>query len=101
MFLYYTRTFIAYTLQLQPTRFAVSTFGAQVSTLKKFSVALIYIHAIKGGQISVSVLVVPKLAALVRNLSVAHLSLLLYSKGLSPHPLEVVLTKTDLWPNIY
>jgi len=68
---------LADTLQLQPTRhelIAVSTFGAQVSTPKKFAVATICIHMLNSGQISVSVLVVPRLAAPVRNSTCACLS---------------------------
>ena len=81
---------LAETLQLQPTRhevIAVSTFGAQVSTPKKFAVATIRIHTMNGGQIPVSVLVVPKLAAPVRNSIRAHLSHLPYLSGLTlAHP---------------
>lgn len=81
---------LADTLQLQPTRhevIAVSTFGAQVSTPKKFAVATIRIHTMNGGQIPVSVLVVPKLAAPVRNSIRAHLNHLPYLSGLTlAHP---------------
>jgi len=77
---------LAETLQLQPTRYeviAVSTFGEQVSTSKKFAVATIRIHTVNGGQIPVSVLVVPKLAAPVRNSIHAHLHNLPYLSGLA------------------
>ena len=82
---------LADTLQLQPTRhelITVSSFGAQVSTPKKFAVATICIHTLNGGRIPVSVLVVPKLAAPIRNSVRTCLHQLLYLKGLSlAHPI--------------
>jgi len=81
---------LADTLQLQPTRhelIAVSTFGAQVSTPKKFAVITIYIHTLNSGQIPVSVLVVPRLTASVCNSTRACLSQLPYLSGLTlAHP---------------
>jgi len=81
---------LADTLELQPIRqevIAVSTFGAQVSMPKKFAVSTIHIHTVNGGQIPVSVLVVPKLAAPVRNSIHAHLNDLPYLSGLTlAHP---------------
>jgi len=81
---------LAETLQLQPTRhevIAVFTFGAQVSTPKKFAVATICIHTVNGGQIPVSILFVPKLAAPVCNSICAHLNHLPYLSGLTvAHP---------------
>ena len=81
---------LAETLQLQPTRhevIAVSTFSEQVSTPKKFAIATIRIHTVNGGQIPVSVLVVPKLAAPVRNSIRAHLNNFPYLSGLTlAHP---------------
>ena len=79
------------TLQLQPTRhelITVSSFGAQVSTPKKFAVATICIHTLNGGRIPVSVLVVPKLAAPIRNSVRTCLHQLPYLKGLYlAHPI--------------
>ena len=81
---------LADTLQLQPTRhelITVSSFGEQVSTPKKFAVATICIRTLNAGQIPVSVLVVPKLAAPVRNSIRTCLKQLPYLKGLTlAHP---------------
>ena len=81
---------LADTLQLQPTRheiIAVSSFGAQVSTPKKFVVTTVRIHTLNAGQIPVSVLVVPKLAAPVRNSTRTCLRQLPYLNGLTlAHP---------------
>jgi len=81
---------LAETLQLQPTRhevIAVSTFGEQVSTPKRFAIATICIHTVNGGQIPISVLVVPKLASPVCNSIHAHLHNLPYLSGLTlAHP---------------
>ena len=58
------------TLQLQPTRhevIAVSSFSTQVSTPKKFAVTTVCIHTLNAGQIPISGLILPKLAAPVCN----------------------------------
>ena len=77
-------------LQLQPTgheNITVSSFGEHISTPKKLTVASILINTLNKGQIPVSVLIVPKLAAPIRNSIRVHLNKLPYLKGLSlAHP---------------
>lgn len=68
-------------LQLQPTRYeniSISSFGAQVSTVKTLAVAPIFVHTLNGTKILVTVLIVPKLAAPVRNSVRTHLNQLSY-----------------------
>ena len=77
-------------LQLQPIRhenICVSSFGAQVSAPRKLAVASVLVHTLKEGPIPVSVLIVPKLAAPIRNSIRAHLNNLPHLKGLQlAHP---------------
>ena len=81
---------LANKLQLRPTGFeniAVSSFGEHVSTHQKLAVASVLINTLNKGQIPVSVLIVPKLAAPIRNSIRVHLNKLSYLKGLSlAHP---------------
>ena len=63
-------------LHLQPTShetISVSSFGAQVSPSNTFAVATMFVHALNGTRIQISVLIVPKLAAPIRNSVRAHL----------------------------
>lgn len=72
-------------LQLQPIRYeniCVSSFGAQVSAPRRLAVASVLVHILKEGPIPTSVLIVPKLAALICNSIRAHLNNLPYLKGL-------------------
>ena len=81
---------LADSLQLQPTRhkvIAVSSFGAQVTTPKRFAVTTVCIHTLNAGHIPVSILVVSKLAAPVRNSTRTCLRQLPYINGLTlAHP---------------
>ena len=61
---------LANILQLTPVRhelITVSSFGAQISTPTRFAVTSISIHTLNGGKIPISVLIVPKLTAPIRN----------------------------------
>ena len=77
-------------LQLKPTgheNVSVASFGAQVSVPRKLAVTTIHIHTLNEGQIPVTVLIVPQLAAPIKNSVCTHLSKLSYLKGLSlAHP---------------
>lgn len=77
-------------LQLQPTgheNISISSFGAQVSTIKSLAVAPIFVHTLNGTKILVTVLIVPKLAAPVRNSVRTHLNQLSYLQHLPlAHP---------------
>ncbi|XP_065895716.1 uncharacterized protein [Dysidea avara] len=77
-------------LHLQPTsheNISVSSFGAHLSAVKRLAVASIFINTLNGIKISVSVLIVPQLAAPVRNSVRTHLSQLPYLQGLQlAHP---------------
>ena len=81
---------LADTLQLQPIRhelITVSSFGEQISTPTRFAVTTISIHTLNGSQIPISVLIVPKLAAPVRNSIRTHLNQFSYLQGLTlAHP---------------
>ena len=57
---------------------SVSSFGAQVSAVKRLPVATILIHTLNGIKLPVSVLIVPELAAPVRNSIHTHLNHLPY-----------------------
>ena len=77
-------------LQLKPAGYeniSVASFGAQVSTTRRLAIASIHIHTLNKGQIPVTVLVVPKLAAPIRNSVRTHLNKLSYLRGLPlAHP---------------
>ena len=77
-------------LQLQPNNYehiSVSSFGEQVSASKRLAVAAISIETLNKGHIPISVLVVPKLAAPIRNSVRTHLDKLPYLQGLPlAHP---------------
>ena len=77
-------------LKLQSTsheNISVSSFGAQVSTVKRLAVTSIFIHTLNDIKISVSVLLVPELAAPIRNSVRTHLNQLPYLQGLPlAHP---------------
>ena len=63
-------------LHLQPTHqgtISVSSFGAQVSSSRNIEVASVSVHTLNGKRIPISVLIVPKLAAPIRNSVRAHL----------------------------
>ena len=81
---------LANQLQLQPANYehiSVSSFGEQVSASKRLAVASILIQTLNNGHIPVSVLIVPKLAAPIRNSVRAHLDKLPYLHGLPlAHP---------------
>ena len=66
----------------------MSSFGAQVATPTRFAVASISVHTLNGGQIPISVLIVPKLTAPVRNSIRTHLEQFPYLEGLTlAHPI--------------
>ena len=81
---------LADTLQLQPIRhelIIVSSFGEHISMPTRFAVTTISIHTLNGSQIPISVLIVPKLAAPVRNSIRTHLNQFSYLQGLTQaHP---------------
>jgi len=69
----------------QPT--TVLSFGEQISASKTLAVTTISVQTLNKGYISVSVLIVPKLAAPIRNSVRAHLDKLPYLEGLPlAHP---------------
>ena len=78
-------------LQLQPTHhenISVSSFVEQVSTPRRLPVATVLIQTLNKGHIPISVLLVPKLAAPIRNSIRAHLDKLPYLQELPlAHPL--------------
>ena len=62
-------------LQLQPTHhetISVSSFGAQVSSSRNLAVASLFVHALNGNHIPISVLIVPELAILIQNSVCTH-----------------------------
>ena len=72
-------------LQLQPTHHetvSVSSFGAQVTSPNSLDVATLFVHTLKGSRIPISVLIVPKLAAPIRNSVRACLKDIPYLKDL-------------------
>ena len=77
-------------LQIQPInheRISVSSFGEQVSASKRLAVLSVSIQTVNKGHIPISVLIVSKLAAPIRNSVRAHLDQLLYLQGLPlAHP---------------
>jgi len=77
-------------LKLQPTsheNISVSSFGAQVSTVKRLAVTSIFVHTLNNIKISVSVLIVPELAAPIHNSVRTHLNQLPYLHDLRlAHP---------------
>jgi len=81
---------LANQLQLQPTNhehITVSSFGEQISASKRLVVTTISVQTLNKGYIPVSVLIVPKLAAPIRNSVRAHLDKLPYLAGLPlAHP---------------
>ena len=81
---------LAKELQLQPTHrenISVSSFGAQVSSSRNMEVASVFIHTLSGSQISISVLIVPQLAAPIQNAVRTCLRDIPYLQGLPlAHP---------------
>ena len=77
-------------LQLQPTsheNISISSFGAQVSTVKRLAVAPIFVHTLNGTKILVNVLIIPKLAVPVCNSVCTQLNQLSYLQQLPlAHP---------------
>ena len=77
-------------LHLQPTShetISVSLFGAQVSPSRSLAVAAMFVHALDGTRLQISVLIVPKLAAPIRNSVRTHLHTVPYFKSLPlAHP---------------
>ena len=72
-------------LKLQPFKYenvSVSSFSEQVSASRKLVVSFIYIHTLNGDHVSVSVLIVPKIAAPIHNSVRAHVNELSYLQGL-------------------
>jgi len=51
----------------------VSSFGVQISLSQTFAVAVMFVHALNGTCIEISVVIVPKLAAPTRNSVCAYL----------------------------
>ena len=86
---------LANQLQLQPTHhenISVSSFREQVSTPRRLPVATVLIQTLNKGHIPISVLLVPKLAAPIRNSIRAHLDKLPYLQEL---PLAHPVTSDD------
>ena len=82
-------------LKLLPTsheNISVSSFGAQVSTVKRLAVASIFVHTLNNIKISVSVLIVPELAAPIRNSVQTHLNQFQYLQDL---PLAHLVTSDE------
>ena len=52
---------------IQHELITASSFGAHISTPTRFAVTSIYVHKLNSGQIPISVLIVPKQIAPVRN----------------------------------
>ena len=76
---------LANQLQPQPTHhenISVSSFGEQVSTPRRLPVATVLIQTLNKGHIPISVLLVPKLTAPIRNSIRAHLDKLPYLQEL-------------------
>ena len=77
-------------LHLQPISheaISVSSFGAQVSPSRTFAVATVFAHDLYGTRMQISVLIVPKLAAPIRNSVHAHLHAVRHLKKLPlAHP---------------
>ena len=77
-------------LQLQPTHHetvSVSSFRAQVTSPNSLDVATLFIYTLRGSRIPISVLIVPKLAAPIRNSVRACLKDIPYLKDLPlAHP---------------
>jgi len=76
---------LADTLQIQPVRYeliTMSSFGEQVSTPTRLAVTTTSIHTLRRGKIPISILVVPKLAAPLRNLIRTCLNQFPYLQGL-------------------
>ena len=81
---------LANQLQLSPTHHenvSVSSFGEQVSTSRRLAVTTVFIQTLNNGHIPISVLIVSKLAAPIRNSIRAHLDKLPYLQELPlAHP---------------
>ena len=80
------RSFITQQLNLQPhshETILVSSFGAQVSPSKTLAVATLFVHALDGTRMQISVLIVPKLAAPIRNSVHTHLHTVPYLRSLT------------------
>ena len=81
---------LANQLQLQPSKhenISVSSFGEQVSTSRRLAIASVLIETLHNGHIPISALIVPKLAALIRNSVRTHLDKLPYLQELPlAHP---------------
>jgi len=84
-----TQQFVSH-LHLQPTHcetVSVSSFGAQVSTVNSLEVATLFVYTLNGSRIPISVLIVPKLAAPIKNSVRACLKDIPYLKDLPlAHP---------------
>ena len=81
---------LANRLHLQPTHhenISVSSFGAQVSSPRSLEVVTLFVHTLSGSRIPISAVVVPKLAAPIRNSLHACLKEIPYLKDLPlAHP---------------
>ena len=89
------RTLLYNKLQLQATNhenISVSSFGAQLSAVKRLAVATIHLYTLNGVKIPESVLVIPELVAPVHNSISAHLCQLPYLHHL---PLAHPVTSDD------
>ena len=77
-------------LQLQPTHqeiISVSSFGAQVSPSRSLAVATLFVHTLNDSLIPISALIIPKLAAPIRNSVRTHLKSIPYLQKLPlAHP---------------
>ena len=87
---------------LQPTHhenISVSSFGAQVSSPRSLEVVTLFVHTLRGSRIPISALVVPKLAAPIRNSVRACLKEIQYLKDLPlAHPVTSDENFRDLCP---
>ena len=77
-------------LQLQPTHqeiISMSSFGAQVSSSRSLAVVTMFVHTLNDSLIPISVLIIPKLAAPIRNSVRTHLRSIPYLQKLPlAHP---------------
>jgi len=84
---------LAEELHLQPIGYetiCVSSFGAQVSQPRTLAVASLFVHALNTTHIQILVLIIPKLAAPIRNSVRAYLHEIPYLQQLPlAHPVKM------------
>ena len=92
-------------LYLQPTShetISVSSFGAQVSPFETLAVATMFVHALDGTCLEISILIVPKLAVPIQNYVRTHLHTISYLKSLPlAHPANKLICTEAIEKRIY